>query len=51
MKTQPNEMQSQEAKILLSQIEKIDSNTGAACRDGSTIKDLRQILAYLLEFN
>jgi len=50
MKTQPNEMQ-REAKILLSQIDRIDSGTGARCRGGSTIQELREILAYLLEFN
>jgi len=51
--TQPNEMQSQEAKILLSQISRIDPNSGAICRDGSvtTIAELREILAYLKEFN
>jgi len=51
--TQPNEMQSPEAKALLSQISRIDSNSGAICRDGSvtTIQELRETLAYLLQFN
>jgi len=51
MKTQLNEMQSQEAKMLQQQIDRIDSNTGAACRDCSTIQELRDLLAYLLEWN
>ena len=53
MTAQPNEMQSPEAKSLLSQISRIDSNSGAICRDGSvtTIQELRETLAYLLQFN
>ena len=53
MNSQTSEMESVEAKILLSQIDRIDSNSGAICRDGSvsTVAELRETLAYLKEFN